>query len=362
MSYPRVVLSATPSASRGELVAKLKFFFQEASTLSPHEFDAWFFALTIDDRAIVHDILQPLHTNWPSQVEYPNVIALVHWLREHRAEYRAERAAAVADGASEQEAEGGDENLTVEGVMKMIEQVLAAQQAEAAAAPTVPEPEPPVPEPTCPGGIDEEPQPQPIHPHPYPVDGMDVLAVLVMVLAPACLVRLLMILFLLQVLRQASNEQLTTIITNLNNTIPTMSNNNNNNTTPASDATMAERLAYYEKSCKRAEKRIEKKKALVAKLDDEHAALRKQLSEAKLAPTLDMKRIETLDEKIKENDAELEMEFERHEELCKDYQKLIDMKNLPEAEFIASITEYENAEPERDGGDGEGGEGEEKEA
>ncbi|KAI4607983.1 hypothetical protein J4E80_009380 [Alternaria sp. BMP 0032] len=210
MAYPRVTLSATPSHSRGTLLAKLNSFFRDAQTESPpspHEFDAWFFALTIDDRAIVHDILQPLHTNWPSQVEYPNVIALVHWLREHRAEYRAERAAAVADGASEQEAEGGDENLTVEGVMKMIEQVLAAQQAELAAASTVPEPEPPVPEPTCPGPIDEEPQSQPIHPHPhqYPVEGMDILAVLVMVLAPACLVRLLMILFLFTVLRQASN-------------------------------------------------------------------------------------------------------------------------------------------------------------
>ncbi|KAI4624558.1 hypothetical protein J4E83_004233 [Alternaria metachromatica] len=208
MSCSRVNLSATPSHSRGTLLAKLNSFFREAQTdspPSPHEFDAWFFALTIDDRAIVHDILQPLHTNWPSQVEYPNVIALVHWLREHRAEYRAERAAAVADGVVTPEVEGGDENLTVDGVMKMIEQVLAAQQEEAAATPTVPEPEPPVSEPTCPGAVDEEPQPQPIHPRPYPVDGMDVLAVLVMVLAPACLVRLLMILFLFTVIRQASN-------------------------------------------------------------------------------------------------------------------------------------------------------------
>ncbi|KAI4709301.1 hypothetical protein J4E89_006050 [Alternaria sp. Ai002NY15] len=210
MPYPRVVLSATPSHSRGTLLAKLNSFFRDAQTESPpspHEFDAWFFALTIDDRAIVHDILQPLHTNWPSQVEYPNVIALVQWLREHRAEYRAERAAAVEDVVAEQEVEGGDENLTAEGVMKMIEQVLAAHLEQAEAAPTVPEPEPPVPEPTCPGPIDEEPQPQPIHPHPhpYPVEGMYVLAVLVMVLAPACLVRLLMILFLFTVLRQASN-------------------------------------------------------------------------------------------------------------------------------------------------------------
>jgi len=209
MSYPRVTLSATPSHSRGDLLAKLNSFFREAQTdspPSPHEFDAWFFALTIDDGAIVHDILQPLHTNWPSQVEYPNVIALVHWLREHRAEYRAERAAAVANGVMTPEVEGGDENLTVEGVLKMIEQVLAAQREEAAAAPTaVPEPEPPVPEATCPGSVDEEPQPQPIYPRPYPVDGRDVLAVLVMVLAPACLVRLLMILFLFSVLQQASN-------------------------------------------------------------------------------------------------------------------------------------------------------------
>ena len=208
MSYPRVTLSATPSHSRGDLLAKLNSFFRDAQTdspPSPDEFDAWFFALTIDDRATVHDILQPLHTNWPSQVEYPNVIALVHWLREHRAEYLAERAAAVANGVVTPEVEGGDENLTVEEVLKMIEQVLAAHLEQAEAAPTVPEPEPPVPEPTCPGGIDEEPHPEPIHLRPYPVDGMDVLAVLVMVLAPACLVRLLMILFLFTVLRQASN-------------------------------------------------------------------------------------------------------------------------------------------------------------
>ena len=208
MSYPRVTLSATPSASRGELVAKLNFFFRMAqndTTFSPHEFDAWFLTLTVEDRATVHVILQPLHQNWPSKVEHANVIALVHWLREHRAEYRAERAAAVADGVVTPEVEGGDENLTMEGVLKMIEQVLAAHLEQAEAAPTVPEPEPPVPEPTCPGPMDEEPQPQPIHPRPYPVDGMDVLAVLVMVLAPACLVRLLMILFLFTVLRQASN-------------------------------------------------------------------------------------------------------------------------------------------------------------
>jgi len=134
---------------------------------------------------------------------------------------------------------------------------------------------------------------------------------------------------------------------------------NNNNTTPASDATMAERLAYYEKSCKRAEKRIEKKKALVAKLDQEHAALREQLREARLAPKLDMKRIEALDAAIKENAAELETEAVRHEQLCEDYQKLIDMKNGSEAEFIASLTEYMDKEPERDGGDGEDGEGKE---
>ncbi|KAI4698862.1 hypothetical protein J4E81_005474 [Alternaria sp. BMP 2799] len=208
MPYPRVVLSATPSDSRGTLLAKLNSFFQDAhndSPPSPHEFDAWFLGLTIEDRATVHDILQPLHQNWPSQVEYPNVIALVHWLHEHRADYRAERAAAVANGVVTPEAEGGEENLTVEGVMKMIEQVLAAQQEQVAATPTVPEPEPPVPEPTCPGPMNEEPQPQPIHPRPEPVHGMDVLAVLVMVLAPACLVRLLMILFLFSVLRQASN-------------------------------------------------------------------------------------------------------------------------------------------------------------
>ncbi|KAI4683147.1 uncharacterized protein J4E84_007050 [Alternaria hordeiaustralica] len=220
MPSPRVNLSATPSSSRGELVAKLKFFFQEASTLSPHEFDAWFLTLTVEDRTTVHDILQPLHRDWPSQVEYPNVIALVHWLRKHGAEYRAERAAAVVDGVAEAgnsvtaPEEDGCENLRnmeekvreIEEFLKeVIERLAGAPREEVAAAPTVPEPEPPVPEPTCPGPIDEEPQPQPIHPRPEPVAGMDVLAVLVMVLAPACLVRLLMILFLFSVLRQASN-------------------------------------------------------------------------------------------------------------------------------------------------------------
>ncbi|KAI4677164.1 uncharacterized protein J4E88_006971 [Alternaria novae-zelandiae] len=216
MSYPRVTLTATPSRGRGELVAKLNWFFRTAqnnSTFSPQEFDAWFLTLTVEDRATVHEILQPLHTNWPSQVEHPNVIALVHWLREHRAEYRAERAAAVADDAAEQEQDGVNGNLgdveekvrRIEETLKGMQQDLGAQQEQAEAAPTVPDPEPPVPEPTCPGTIDEEPQPQPIHPRPYPVDGMDVLAVLVMVLAPACLVRLLMILFLFTVLRQASN-------------------------------------------------------------------------------------------------------------------------------------------------------------
>lgn len=34
------------------------------------------------------------------------------------------------------------------------------------------------------------------------------------------------------------------------------------------------------------------------------------------------------------------------------------MKNGSEAEFIASVTKYMDAEPERDGGDGEDGEGE----
>ncbi|KAI4938528.1 hypothetical protein J4E85_000969 [Alternaria conjuncta] len=218
MSYPRVTLTATPSRGRGELVAKLNWFFRTAqndTTFSPHEFDAWFLTLTVEDRATVHEILQPLQQNWPSQVEYPNVIALVHWLREHRAEYHAERvaerAAAVANGAAEQEVDRVNGNLgdveekvrRIEETLKMMQQASGAPQEEAAAAPTVPEPEPPVPEPTSPGGIDEEPQP--IHPRPYPVDGMDVLAVLVMVLAPACLVRLLMILFLFSVLRQASN-------------------------------------------------------------------------------------------------------------------------------------------------------------
>ncbi|KAI4654383.1 uncharacterized protein J4E78_007429 [Alternaria triticimaculans] len=134
-------------------------------------------------------------------------------------------------------------------------------------------------------------------------------------------------------------------------------NNNNNNTTPASDATMAERLAYYEKSCKRAEKRIEKKKALVAKLEEEYAALLEQLTEARLAPNLDMERIEVLDAAIKANNAELETEAGRHEQLCEDYQKLIDMKNGSEAEFIARVAEYMDKEEERDGGDGEDGEG-----
>ena len=118
-----------------------------------------------------------------------------------------------------------------------------------------------------------------------------------------------------------------------------------NNNTPASEATMADRLAYYEKSCKRAEKRIEKKKALVAKLEEEYAALEEQLTEARLAPTLDMKRIEALDAAIKENDAELETEAGRYEQLCEDYQKLIDMKNGSEAEFIARVTEYMDKEP-----------------
>ncbi|KAI4908310.1 hypothetical protein J4E90_008935 [Alternaria incomplexa] len=133
----------------------------------------------------------------------------------------------------------------------------------------------------------------------------------------------------------------------------------NNNTTPASDPTMAERLAYYEKSCKRAEKRIEKKKAFVAKLEEEYAALLEQLTEARLAPNLDMERIEVLDAAIKANNTELETEAGRHEQLCEDYQKLIDMKNGSEAEFIARVTEYMDKEAERDGvdGDGENGEG-----
>jgi len=134
----------------------------------------------------------------------------------------------------------------------------------------------------------------------------------------------------------------------------------NNNTTPASAATMAERLAYYEKSCKRAEKRIEKKKALVAKLEEEYAALKEQLHQARIAPTRDMELIEALDKAIKENNAELVTEYKRHKQLCEDYQKLIDMKNGSEAEFIANLTKYMNKEPERDGSDGEGGEGEGK--
>ncbi|KAI4645890.1 hypothetical protein J4E93_005468 [Alternaria ventricosa] len=223
MSYPRVTLTATPSRARGELVAKLNYFFRMAqndSTFSSHEFDAWFLTLTVEDRATVHEIVQPLHQNWPSQVEYPNVIALVHWLREHRAEYHAERAAAVADGVAQADngvtAPGGDgcENLQdmeekvrkIDGdLKKVIDRLSGAPQEQVEAGPTVPEPEQPVPEPTCPGPIDEEPQPQPIPPHPYPVDGRDVLAVLVMVLAPACLVRLLVILCMLLLLRQASN-------------------------------------------------------------------------------------------------------------------------------------------------------------
>ena len=179
MSYPRVTLSATPSYSRGTLIAKLNFFFQEARTkptLSPHDFDAWFFGLTTEDRATVHNILEPMRQNWPSDVEFPNIIALVHWLRDHR------------------------EGEKTQNIVELIEYLRIPD-----AGTTQPEPEQPVPEPTCPGGIDEEPQPQPIHPRPYPVDGKDVLAVLVMVLAPACLVRLLMILYLISVLRQASN-------------------------------------------------------------------------------------------------------------------------------------------------------------
>jgi len=135
--------------------------------------------------------------------------------------------------------------------------------------------------------------------------------------------------------------------------------NSNNTTTPASDATMAERLAYYEKSCDKAEKRIERKEVLVAKLEKEYVDLKEQLRDARLAPTLDMKLIEALDKAIKENDAELVTEFKRRKQLCEDYQKLIDMKNGSEAEFIARVTEYMDKEPERDGGDGEDGEGKE---
>ena len=94
--------------------------------------------------------------------------------------------------------------------------------------------------------------------------------------------------------------------TTLNNGIPTISSNNN--TTAASAATMEQRLAYYEKSCNKAEKRIEKKKALDTKLEEEFKALDKQHREAKHAPIRDMKGIEALDEVIKENHAEVKTE------------------------------------------------------
>ena len=186
----RTPLLPTPSVPRGELIAKLHSFFQAAQkdrTLSPREFDAWFFTLTPEDRATVHDILQPLAANWPTQVEFPNVIALVHWTRERRDE-KAMRGILK-------------EWAGLEGYNR--EETTQPSGEEVEAGPTMPEPEPPVPGPTCPGGVDEEPLPVPLRPE--PVHGMDVLAVLVMVLAPACLVRLLVILCMLLLLRQASN-------------------------------------------------------------------------------------------------------------------------------------------------------------
>ncbi|KAH6881502.1 hypothetical protein BKA58DRAFT_463595 [Alternaria rosae] len=167
MSYspPRTTLLATPSRSRGDLIAKFHSFFQEAQTnptLSPHVFDAWFFTLTTEDRATVHEILQPLNNaSWPQDVEFPNIIALVHWTRDHR--------------------EG-------EKTQKIVEHMEDLRKSNAGT--TQPEPEPPVPGPTRPGGIDDEPQAIPARP-------MEFMAVVIMVLAPAWLVRLLAALLLL---------------------------------------------------------------------------------------------------------------------------------------------------------------------
>jgi chromosome segregation ATPase len=139
-----------------------------------------------------------------------------------------------------------------------------------------------------------------------------------------------------------------------------MSTNNNNftgNTTAASPSAMAERLAFYESSCKRAAKRIEKKQAIIKTLEDEVATPDKQLSDTKHAPSLDKQRIDALAKEIKDKRTEIDTQKHRHNQLCKDYQKLIDMKNGSEAELMAKIGQMMQEGPESGGSDGENEDG-----
>jgi len=140
---------------------------------------------------------------------------------------------------------------------------------------------------------------------------------------------------------------------------------NNNNATPASDAAMAARLADFQRWSDRVQRRIERKKAAVKKLEDKVKALTQQRSAAKLASTRDMKLITGFSTKIRERHADIKTETLRHDRLCKDFQKLIDQKNgCSEAELMALLGEMlaELLEDDSSEGEGEDGEGEEKEA
>jgi hypothetical protein len=138
----------------------------------------------------------------------------------------------------------------------------------------------------------------------------------------------------------------------------TNSNSFTSNTAAASPSAMAERLAFYESSCKRAARRIEKKQVIIKTLEDEVKALGEQLSEAKLAPTRDVQRIDALANVMKGKRAEIDTQKHRHNQLCKDYQKLIDMKNGSEVELMAKIGQMMQEGPDSGGSDGENEDGE----
>jgi hypothetical protein len=203
MSYaPPVALLPTPSPSRGSLIQKLHSFLHSAQadpTLSPHIFDAWLFQLTTEDRTTVHEILSPLHNaRWPSGVEFPNIIALVHWMQQRTS-------AAVHAGGDGQEEDDEDCDEEVLKLLQWLEGLSLPDDvgsvSEGESLPGLPcsgsvvVEEPVIAEPATTEPLLADPQAA-INRHPEAVH-IGALATLVIVFAPGWLVRVLLAMFVL---------------------------------------------------------------------------------------------------------------------------------------------------------------------